>query len=368
MNNSLKEGSILERIILDEKKKIASAMGFKRISDFEESEQLKEALAESSLEAEMTETLRNGWKQNKIKNISVVFENSNELDNAKNMFQNVAIIDDDLPSFLGNSSKSNMINETSVSDTEIINAGSFWWKLPVDIAERVLEILCDVDMLGYLNCIAKRLTLRPTETTYKFLCKYIYLQQSIKKVLNVSNWGSWKHMLIYRPRVRTNGLYSLRTSYWKPPNNDAFWEEKKREFIEVKIYRHMRFFNNGTMLYSLDHLSPSETSRLFAEGLPIHKKVFLGTYEVSKQNISVKVRTHYAIIYFKLLITDPDDRYYGKFNRLRMFEHRSSALETEQYRNSNSSSSGNVESDIVYVNYHVPDYADLEFYRHWDWI
>jgi len=58
----------------------------------------------------------------------------------------------------------------------------------------------------------------------------------------------WEDMLKTRPRVRVNGIYSLLTSYWKNPSRDAFWEERSREIIEVKFYRHMRFMRNKKVL------------------------------------------------------------------------------------------------------------------------
>lgn len=102
-----------------------------------------------------------------------------------------------------------------------------------EVAEIVMEFLEDADMCGYLNCVSKDWVIKPTERTYSRLCHFIYLNQTERKLLNLDHWISWRNMLVNRPRVRTNGFYWLRTSYWKPPVNDRFWEEKRREFIEV---------------------------------------------------------------------------------------------------------------------------------------
>jgi len=110
---------------------------------------------------------------------------------------------------------------------------SKWCTLPVEIADLIMSFICDPDMFGYLHMVSKLNVLVPSERMYEILCRTIYTKQSFNKTVLSSNWGSWRGMLIRRPRLRTNGLYSLRTSYWKPPCNDAFWEEKKREFIEV---------------------------------------------------------------------------------------------------------------------------------------
>ena len=161
-------------------------------------------------------------------------------------------------------------NEEILKDNE---NGSIWNQIPYGISERILEILCDIDTIGYLHQVSKHFFLIPKDEIYHIICKYIYTSQSYKKTINLLNWGTWRNMCINRSRIRTNGFYSLRMSYWKPPNNDAFWEEKRTEFIEVKIFRHMRFYNNGLVLYSLCHNSPNKIAKSLREGKSVHKKV-----------------------------------------------------------------------------------------------
>lgn len=110
---------------------------------------------------------------------------------------------------------------------------NMWNYLPRDVGRIVCLILGDVDMLGYLKVISKEWVIYGDEQIYQEVATRIYLSQTDKKLLNVHKWGSWLDMLIHRPRLRTNGFYSLRTSYWKPPCNDAFWEDKKVEHTEV---------------------------------------------------------------------------------------------------------------------------------------
>jgi len=114
-------------------------------------------------------------------------------------------------------------NSNSAYKLENRNA---WFTVPVEISDMILSFLGDIDMCGYLPMIAKETAIIPSETVYELLCRQVYLRQSSKKLINVSNWGSWRNMLIFRPRLRTNGFYSIRTSFWKAPCNDAFWEEK----------------------------------------------------------------------------------------------------------------------------------------------
>ena len=127
---------------------------------------------------------------------------------------------------------------------------NLWCSLPSDIGH-LISMFVDIDCCGYLYMISKQWTILPNEETYRSLCFYIFLSQSSMKKMNVLKWGTWKNMLILRPRLRTNGIYTLRTLYSKPPVNDRFWEEKIREFPEARFYRHLKFFNNGRLLYSL---------------------------------------------------------------------------------------------------------------------
>jgi hypothetical protein len=110
---------------------------------------------------------------------------------------------------------------------------NFWFDLPREVGDIVVEYIEDIDTLGYLNMICHMWPIIPNQFAYATSCRRIYGQQSVKKIVNVQNWGNWRNMLILRPRLRTNGFYSLRTSYFKPPVNDAFWEEKLHEFHEV---------------------------------------------------------------------------------------------------------------------------------------
>lgn len=167
--------------------------------------------------------------------------------------------------FISNPSNSSSFNSLLPSSSYPSSSSSLfksppinmWCLIPSDLSPLICQYL-DVDSCGYLYMISKQWSILPTEEVYKRLCYYIFISQTKLKKINVNNWGSWKNMLIYRPRIRTNGIYSLRTSYWKPPVNDRFWEEKIREFPEAKFYRHLKFFHNGKVLYSLCNISGNE--------------------------------------------------------------------------------------------------------------
>jgi hypothetical protein len=167
---------------------------------------------------------------------------------------------------------------------------NMWCDLPTDVGAIVCEYL-EVDYCGYMLMISKLWSILPTEALYRRFCYQIFQSQTAKKILNLNNWGgSWRTMLISRPRLRTNGIYSLRTSYSKPPVNDRFWEEKISEFSETKFYRHLRFFDDGRLLYSLCNTSCVETSPLLEHFHPQPgRKVLEGSYQLSKDVVLVRV-------------------------------------------------------------------------------
>lgn len=251
-----------------------------------------------------------------------------------------------------------------------------WNFLPRDVGRIVCIMLGDVDMLGYLKVISKEWVIYGDEQIYQEVATRIYLSQTDKKLLNVHKWGSWLDMLIRRPRLRTNGFYSLRTSYWKPPCNDAFWEEKKVEYTEVKFFRHFRFFNDGTCLYAMNNVPPRDMRlQLEAEKL-IHKKLFEGRYLVHHGDVvTVDIDTHYCHIRFRLHIQHLcgseeggyDCDYAGNHNSLKITEHSTVPL----LRGNNIAHDEEDEGAPVVVDennrviHALPQYANLQFHREW---
>lgn len=57
----------------------------------------------------------------------------------------------------------------------------------------------------------------------------------------------------------------------------------------MKYYRHFRFFNNGKVLYSLDVIEPRKIYKLLESGETIPKRIFLGTYQLRRNEVHVEV-------------------------------------------------------------------------------
>ena len=206
------------------------------------------------------------------------------------MYAYPQVVDVDNTRCHGSTSHSNGNNHgSSDAAVSLSETGGKWHRLPYEMVDYILMFLGDVDMMGYL-LIASRHTFQPSEKVYEYLCSIIYLQQTSRKLLQVCKWGnSWRRMLYHRPRLRTNGLYALRTQYTKEHNNDRFWEEKDHRSVEVRFYRCFRFMDHSRVLYSLDVMEVEDMAKLMQMGMARPKQIFEGYYTVQGREVVVDV-------------------------------------------------------------------------------
>jgi len=237
---------------------------------------------------------------------------------------------------------------------------SIWFNLPSDITILVHQFMGCIDTAGYMSmlCHGARYAngglFYVAEKVYQHLCQQIFLKQFHARKLALTNFKSWKSMAIYRPRLRTNGFYSLRTVYSKPPCTDYFWEEKQKRVqgLECHFYRHFRFYDDNKCLYSLSVTDP--WSSPFKDMKPVSKKIYSATYVAKGRMVEVHVPTHYCEIFFTLEILDGDQSYSmysGKHSVLRILSHRQMV--------------GNGEFATEFA---LPMNCDLRFYRRWLWV
>jgi len=230
---------------------------------------------------------------------------------------------------------------------------SLWHFLPQVVADRILLFILDPDTIGYLCVVSKTSPFHPREIVYKTMCERIYLRQTQRKKMDISRWGGcYRSMLLHRPRLRTNGIYSLRTMFTKPYSNDAFWQEKRTESVEVKFYRHLRFFDEGKVLYSLDVVDPWDAFRILKKGTKC-KKVYEGKFTIAGCKVSCEIDCQYATMFFQLILANgcegSDLGYIGSFNLLKLVEHR-----------------GKINGGMV--DFTLPLNTDLRFHRNWSFL
>lgn len=181
-----------EQVLLEEKRLAAYERGYTRVSDYEEDQSLYQVMEETSNAAAGT--------SHHIAQETVTDEKSAP-DNGSELVEEEGYTDVPVGLLVG----------PSGLDLEHLASGSRWWTLSEELVDLVHEYLCDVDMLGYLRMVSKTPVFVPSDQTSKLLVKRIYPAQTGNLVADDAylRFSSWRNLLIHRPRLRTNGLYSV---------------------------------------------------------------------------------------------------------------------------------------------------------------
>ena len=211
-----------------------------------------------------------------------------------------------------------------------LETGGFFILLPDEVNRRVLGYL-DVDTYGVAALVSPywRAFTR-TEVVYKELCERCYLNQSKRKALHVSRFGgSYRTMLVTRPRVRTgSGLYVLKYSQVKKIQRDMWTEIPVGAILESVYYRYMWFHENGQVMYALSHSPPFEMIPRFQRmrvTCEKEKSIEWGRYEVQKHNVTVWASHPWHDVKFELRIIPKAEGVRGRFCALAFERHLSSA-------------------------------------------
>lgn len=298
-------------MIVAERRQMAQQLGV-RVSDLEEALNLSLAMGESKLDSE-----QEGLKPETERQPQPQQQSSTQADVEDEMDEGADMPAETVPT-------ASATNATTKAQVE----RSKWYLLPNELSDIILEILGCPDMLGIIMCVARSNPFLPSQHVYKQIVNDIYPKQFGRATLkiNLRNWGgSWKTMLIHRPRIRTNGFYTLKTLYTKPPTNDSFDEPKIVGSIETTYFRHFRFLDHGHVLYSPSLVDPWKMAEVLGRAKPVEKQVYLGSYEIIKGRIvHASFRLHYCEIFFELEILDGCESYSnypGKHSVLRILKH-----------------------------------------------
>ncbi|CAM9535837.1 unnamed protein product [Ascophyllum nodosum] len=187
-----------------------------------------------------------------------------------------------------------------------------------DALHRIMLFLHPED-ISECRAVSSQWTFPQHEAVFEGLCRRTYPGQSVKKSLNVKRWRSWQRMFKLRPRLRTSGLYSLKTTYFKSPVRDMCTSWVPGVVLEVTYYRYFRFYGDGRVAYGLTHENPKEFVRLIKEGSP---KIFFGTYTISKWEVNVEVPNPWSRVSFSLQLANGER---GRFTHLVLVSHTSVA-------------------------------------------
>ena len=177
-----------------------------------------------------------------------------------------------------------------------------------------------------------------SEVLAETLCRRAFKRS---KAFRPDRWRGWRGMLMGRPRPRVGGFYGLRESKWRAvKQRDMFLpKELKGTFhVEVVWWRFFRFFDDGTVAYTLvnesDDKHPSDVAAylLRKDYLLFHtnsnttkrqrqnqhqqQRAYLGDYSLHpKHHLEVNVQLPHATMRFDLNLEHQDSK---RFLNLRL--------------------------------------------------
>ncbi|ETO82185.1 hypothetical protein F444_03649 [Phytophthora nicotianae P1976] len=209
----------------------------------------------------------------------------------------------------------------------------------------------DEDTIGACTCSCKRLLqVARSEVLFESLCRRIFPIQNpraaaaaARNKFGLRRFPTWFDMFHDRPRVRYNGFYWLKVSYYKKPELSMWTEIVPGTILKCIYYRYFSFQRDGTVLYGMLFKAPHEVESHIRSQ---RKGVYTGRFYVDKDELVVTVPTNCNEVNFRLKITQ---RERGKNVKLVLKEH---------FANSEPDGSG-------WVNYY--DTADEEFYYYRSW-
>ena len=152
----------------------------------------------------------------------------------------------------GRFNASNIVNQQGNGDGERFN----WLAaLPSDAKNLIGMFVGNSDAVTELTLVS-RYSFPPSEEVYKFLCRLTmrkgFFWGGTVEMATPRSGKTWLDAAKNRKRLRVNGFYCLKEMVTRPPNNDAFWEERKVKSVETIHYRHFRFLDDGVVLYAIN--------------------------------------------------------------------------------------------------------------------
>ncbi|OQR92804.1 F-box protein, partial [Achlya hypogyna] len=134
--------------------------------------------------------------------------------------------------------------------------------LPERMITLILEYL-DEDSIGLFSSTCHHFHhTASTEFVYEMMCQRVFTTQCRGRPVKLGKFTSWAHMFRSRPRVKYNGFYALRISYYKEPEWNMWTDLPKNAILQAIYYRYFNFRNDGTFLYAMTHRHPRETAEL----------------------------------------------------------------------------------------------------------
>uniref|UniRef100_M4BBF8 F-box protein Hrt3/FBXO9 C-terminal domain-containing protein n=1 Tax=Hyaloperonospora arabidopsidis (strain Emoy2) TaxID=559515 RepID=M4BBF8_HYAAE len=181
----------------------------------------------------------------------------------------------------------------------------------------------DEDCVGICSCTCKRLLhVARSEILFEAFCRRIYPVQNPRAAVAVARnkfglrrFATWFNMFHDRPRVRYNGFYWLKVSYYKKPELSMWTDIVPGTILKCIYYRYFSFQRDGTVLYGMLFKAPHDAEAYIRNQ---RKGVYSGRFYVDKNELMVTVPTNCNEVNFRLTITQ---RERGRNVKLVLQEH-----------------------------------------------
>ncbi|DAZ99392.1 TPA: hypothetical protein N0F65_005294 [Lagenidium giganteum] len=163
----------------------------------------------------------------------------------------------------------------------------------------------DEDSVGHCICTCKRLMhVARSEVVFETLCRRIFPVQNPRAAaaanrFSLRKFSTWYEMFIERPRVRYNGFYWLKVSYYKKPELNMWTDLPPGSILQCIYYRYFSFQRDGSVLYAMLFKPPHEASAILSRA---KKDVYRGSYRVDRNEVFVSVPTNHSVIEFRFQI------------------------------------------------------------------
>ncbi|CEG46985.1 F-box protein FBX9 [Plasmopara halstedii] len=145
------------------------------------------------------------------------------------------------------------------------NANHTLLNFPDTLLINILQWL-DEDTIGSCTCTCKRLLpMARSEVLFESICRRVFPTQNPRVAIAITRnkfglrrFPTWFAMFHDRPRVRYNGFYWLKVTYYKKPELSMWTDIVPGTILKCIYYRYFAFQRDGTVLYGMLFKAPHE--------------------------------------------------------------------------------------------------------------
>ena len=134
---------------------------------------------------------------------------------------------------------------------------------------------------------------------FKSYCMEVWgPKQSLYKSVQtyLDNFSSWKNMYIYRPKIRYEGIYLTKVSYYKRGQSETGWYDPLHK---VEFYLLIKFNKDGSLIYGQTPYKPLKHFEKIVKG---KEKTFHGLWTIKNNLITIQVKVGMSLYEYDYLL------------------------------------------------------------------